>query len=385
MPPAAGADRPHQSSVKPTPFHGASAGWNATNTWTISGDYTVSDIYSNVTDEYEGVHAFAAMRDLTPLPKYIARGKKVLKFLAKLGTASIDTWQVGRSYQTPVCDENGYVIDILRIVFDNPGTVYLIANIPLLVWLTRCAETFDVQVREVTDNYAVLGLYGPRTHDIMASLDRRHLDRLEPDTWSRLQSRDIEFNRLVYEGLDQVAVQVWGSLEDAFVLWERLMRAGRDFGLRPVGERVYDQCRIEAGELRTNLDFISPQSAIFGNRPRTPFELQLDEFVDFEGAYYNGRTALVRKRYLHRSKLVGLYINGRRPATGARLVVDGRTVGIVTSSTWSPRFMSAIGIATISPRYAVEGTEVVVEVAQTYELDPQFLQRTAVVSSLPFH
>lgn len=379
-----GAEMPRDFHVQPTPFHGASSGWNSTNEWTIAGDYTVSQIYTNLAHEYEGVHAFAALRDLTPIPKYKAQGHKVFSFLNKLLTLNVEGREVGESFLAPLCNENGYVIDMVRIIIDSPVTVYISSNIPLLHWLVRNAEVFEVDIDDVTDNFAVLGLYGPRTDDVMAQLDQSYLDDSRRDRWTQLQCRDISFHCLSDQMIGQTSVQIWGKLEDAFVLWERIMRAGRLFGIRPLGENGYDLCRIEAGLIKPNVDFMSPLNAIYGNRPHTPYELNLDGYVEFNGAYFNGKAALLKKRYAQRTQLVGLFINGKRPAIGARIVDKHDTIGIVTSSVYSPRFMSVIGIATILPRYAIEGRDVSLESYQNIELDPQFLERRASVTILPF-
>lgn len=377
-------ERPEHYAIKPTPFHGASAGWNATNDWTTAGAFTVSATYSNAAHEYDGIHAFSGLRDLTPVPKYEVHGKRLLQYLSKLITSNVDTWRAGYAYDSLICDENGHVIDSVRIIFDSPAKAYIVSQTQILLWLIQVAEEYDVAITDVTDAHAVLGVYGPRAHDVVSALDRKHLDKLDPDAWTQLQSRDIAFKALIAQDLDRPAIQLWGSIEDAFVLWERVMRAGREVGLRPIGEAVYDQCRIEAGHIRTNVDFISPHAATYGTGPRTPYELHLEDYVDFDGPYFNGKNALIAKRYLQTTKLVGLHITGRRSATGARIIADGRTVGMVTSSTWSPRFMGMIGIATITPRYAVEGTDVSLEVNQTLELQPLVMQRRAVVTALPF-
>jgi aminomethyltransferase len=127
------------------------------------------------------------------------------------------------------------------------------------------------------------------------------------------------------------------------------MRAGALYHLTPVGSRAVDLARIEAGFIQTNVDFMAVDHAIRTTRQRSPFDLGLGWLVDFDKGHFIGRRALLAERGTgSRYRLVGLDIEGNKPATDA-LIYRGRDrrVGMVTSAMWSPTCKRNIALATL--------------------------------------
>ena len=134
--------------------------------------------------------------------------------------------------------------------------------------------------------------------------------------------------------------ELWMDPADAECWWDVLMSAGRSRGLRPIGSRALNIARIEAGFLLPNVDFVNAEHTIHVGRDRSPFELGLGWLVDFDKGHFTGRRALLaeQKRGV-RSQLVGLDVEGNKPAHNALLYAgrDARhEVGFVTSAIWSP-------------------------------------------------
>jgi glycine cleavage system aminomethyltransferase T len=154
-------------------------------------------------------------------------------------------------------------------------------------------------------------------------------------------------------------------------LWERIMEAGKPFGIRPTGP--VDIRRVEAGILNYGIDMTLENN---------PFEVGLGWLVDLDQkADFIGKEALRRiKTEGVRRKLLGVEIAGdpiEMNMTRWPVTHDGRQVGFVTSALYSPRLKKNIGYAMLPSELASFGTELVVAV-------PQVGERQAVVVRKPF-
>ena len=137
-------------------------------------------------------------------------------------------------------------------------------------------------------------------------------------------------------------------------VWDALMAAGEIHRLIPIGSQALNLARIEAGFIQTNTDFMAADHAVRADRPRSPFELGLDWLVDFDKGHFVGRRALLReKQNGSRYRLVGLDIDGNKPAHDT-LIYHGkdRQVGLVTSAMWSPTVKCNIALATLDADFA---------------------------------
>jgi aminomethyltransferase len=146
--------------------------------------------------------------------------------------------------------------------------------------------------------------------------------------------------------------------------------------------------RIEAGFIMPHQDFIPAESVIRTGRTRSPLELGLDWLVDFEKGHFTGRRALLAERRRGPARqLVGLDIDGNKPAHDALLYADRRCrkrVGAVTSAIWSPTCKRNIALALLDvPHFAV-GSQVWAEIYLCRELEWETRVVAARVVERPF-
>ena len=109
------------------------------------------------------------------------------------------------------------------------------------------------------------------------------------------------------------------------------------------------------------VDFVSAEHTTRVGRERSPLELGLEWLVDFDKGHFNGRRALLAERARGpRRRLVGLDIDGNKPAHNALLYAEKagkREVGSVTSATWSPTCKRNIALAMVdAPYFSMGGT-----------------------------
>jgi aminomethyltransferase len=160
--------------------------------------------------------------------------------------------------------------------------------------------------------------------------------------------------------------------DDALAVWDRLMEAGRTRGIRPIGSQALDMARIEAGFIMPHVEFVSAEQTIRVGRDRSPFELGLDWLVDFDSGHFTGRRALLAEKARGpRRRLVGLDIEGNKPAHHALIYADRagtKEAGSVTSALWSPTCKRNIALAMVEAPWFGLGRELFADIYLNREL-----------------
>jgi aminomethyltransferase len=346
-----------------------------------SGYYAVSAYETHHEHEYNAIRNAAALIDVSPLFKYIVKGRDAAKLVDRVITRDVTNLAVGQVYYTPWCDEYGKVIDDGTVTRLSENTFRWTAADPSLRWFTQNATGLDVAIDDVSEQVAALALQGPtsaRLLDAIADADIRNL-RYFRMIHGSIASVPVDISRTGYTG--DLGYEIWIAWDRAVEVWDALIRGGRPFDIRPTGMLALDVARVEAGLLLIDVDFNGSKKALIEDQTYTPFEMGLGRLVQLDKAPYVGRGPLVAEhRRGHKRQIVGLEIDwaavealyearGMPPqisSSASRVAVPvykgGSQVGRATTTTWSPVLKKLIALATISAPYFVEGSSVEFEV-----------------------
>jgi len=346
-----------------------------------SGYYAVSAYETHHEHEYNAIRNAAALIDVSPLFKYIVKGRDAAKLVDRIITRDVGKLAVGQVYYTPWCDEHGRVIDDGTVTRLSEDMFRWTAADPSLRWFTQNATGLDVALEDVSDRVAALALQGPtsaRLLDATAHADIRNLKYFRM-THGSIAGVPVDISRTGYTG--DLGYEIWIPWGRAVEVWDALMRDGRPFDIRPAGMLALDVARVEAGLLLIDVDFNSSKKALIDDQTYTPFEMGLGRLVQLDKAAFVGRAALgAEHRRGHKKQIVGLEIDwtavealydvrGMPPqiaSSASRVAVPvykgGRQVGRATTTTWSPVLKKLIALATIAAPYFAEGTSLEFEV-----------------------
>ena len=250
--------------------------------------------------------------------------------------------------------------------------------------LRKAAEDFMsaggafVMAHEVTTQWGVFAVAGPRARDLLSELvvDADPATRLGNKRFPWLSMRQIELGmvpvmavRVAYTG--ELGWELHHPVEMQNHLFDRLMAAGEAHGLKLVGARAQNWLRQEKSY------------RAFGHelgRDATPLEAGLDRFVDLSKEF-RGKPAMEETGI--RSKCVTVLIDGPEDADpwGREALYFGDArVGRLTSGGYSVAFGKQIGMGYVGPDYAAPGTRLQVrmfdrlwdaEVTEDSPYDPQ--------------
>ena len=220
---------------------------------------------------------------------------------------------------------------------------------------------FDVEISEITEEIAALAVQGPTSCAVLKRAGFTGVERLKPFEIGHfsLGQAPLMVSRTGFTG--DLGYELWMAPDAPWAIWDALMEAGRTRGIRPIGSQALNIARIEAGFLSPHVDFVSAEQTIRTGRDRSPLELGLAWLIDFDKGHFNGRRALLAERARGpRRRLVGLDIDGNKPAHNALLYCrEGgkREVGSVTSATWSPTCKRNIALAMVDAPYFSSGLD----------------------------
>jgi aminomethyltransferase len=349
-----------------------------------SGYYAVSAYEAHHEHEYNAIRNAAALIDVSPLFKYILRGRDAQKLVDRVITRDAMKLAVGQVYYTPWCDEHGKVIDDGTVTRLGETEFRWTAADPSLRWFTQNAIGLDVTIDDVSEQVAALALQGPtsgRLLDAVADADVRNLKYFRM-TRGTIAGVPVDISRTGYTG--DLGYEIWMPWNRATDVWDALMTGGRAFDIHPAGMLALDVARVEAGLLLIDVDFHSSKKALIEAQKYTPYEMGLGRLVQLEKRPFVGRGPLADEHKRGPAQqIVGLDVSwpaveklydsiGLPPqisAAASRTAVPvydairgGRQIGRATTTTWSPVLKKLIALATIEKPYFAEGTPVHVEI-----------------------
>jgi aminomethyltransferase len=236
-------------------------------------------------------------------------------------------------------------------------------------WIERHRTGFDATVEDLTSDWSMLALQGPRSVELLAPLVNADIATMKYYFGCEaelLGTRGI-ISRTGYTGED--GFEVITPREHGLKLWETLIQRGASSGLLPCGLGCRDTLRLEAAmplyghELSESIDPISAGLS-FAVKPRAK------EFI--------GKAALLAKSQSPSKQRVGLVLSGRRIAReGTRVLAGQVEIGEVTSGTFSPTLEKPIAMAYVAREAAHVGSHV--------ELMVRGQSETAAIVELPFY
>ena len=374
-----------------TPFHERARALSQVDGFVAWSGYSTVDVFTTVEQEYFAIRNSTSVYDLTPMVKYRIAGADALRFLNRLMTRDLRKLAPGKVAYSVWCNDSGHLID--------DGTVFCLAANEYrlctaerqLDWLCASALGFEVEIAEVTEDIAALALQGPTSCALLKALGFDGVERLKPFELRQFAmppaALPVMVSRTGFTG--DLGYELWMQPADAELVWDALMDAGSTRGIRPIGSRALNIARIEAGFLLPNLDFISAAHTLRIGTERSPLELGLGWLVDFGKGHFTGRRALLAEQAAgSKRQLVGLDIEGNKPAHNALLYADragSKQLGSVTSAAWSPTTKRNLALAMVDAPHFAMGATLWAEIYLNRELTWQRRMARARVVERPFY
>jgi len=355
---------PRHHPVRRTPMHYAHENLGAV--WLDMSDWQRPRYYRNhstaseaerVLLEYHAVREAAGLIDVSTLGKLDVCGVDSGKLLDKVYTHRFSDLRPGRVRYALMCDEGGIILDdgtISRLSADRYFVTTTSGNLDFVhQWLEwhLNGTGWDVHITNVTAGYGAMNLAGPKSRDILRKLTDCDLNSsvfpYMACREARVKGIPVILLRIGFVG--ETGWEIHCPAESAEGLWQAILEAGQESGIRPFGVEAQRLLRLEKRHVIVGVDtdaLTNPYEADMG------WAVKLDK-NDFVGKALLSHAAKDRSREC----LVGFVLQAPGvPHDGAAVVVDGQPAGRVTSSRYSPAKMAGVGLAWVQASKAQEGT-----------------------------
>lgn len=331
------------SELRRTPLHAFNATRGGRMVDFAGWDMPVQ--FQSIVEEHRATRRAAGLFDVSHMGEASVAGPDATAFLDRVLTNDISKMESGRALYSLMCYENGGVVDDL-LVYKKAENEYLLClnasnTAKDMAWLESKLSDFDVKLVDVSDDFALLALQGPKALEILGGLTEVNLDSLRYYWFAEgeVAGKACIVSRTGYTG--ERGVELFVAPEDATALAEAILGAGEAQGLVLAGLGSRDSLRLEAGY------------SLYGHEIEediSPVQANLMWTVKFKkAADFIGKAALLEEQTEGPNRKIVFFKTGSRRIvrSGTQVLANGEAVGKVVSGTFSPVLNEAIGSALV--------------------------------------
>lgn len=351
--------------------------------------------YAGIVEEHLAVRRSVGLFDVSHMGKILVEGPTAHSFLNHLSANEVPS-TAGKARYTHLLRDDGTILDDVIITCLAPDRFFVVCNAGPrpAVWSWLMAHRTDrIVLADRTEAVLCLALQGPRAPDMLQRFTSVDLTRLRPfgavaidfvppapwgarpravppeiEGWGKPGSDSAATDgeeptvsggraaflatRTGYTG--EAGFELFPRAEEGPWVWNAILQAGAEDGIRPIGLGARDTLRLEKGYLLSNQDFDGHQ---------TPLEANSAWLVKWDHDFIGRDALLAQKARDDYARLVGLRMEGPGiPRPGYRVLAAGADVGRVTSGTHSPSLRIGIALAYVAKAHASEGTRLDVDI-----------------------
>ncbi len=315
--------------------------------------------YSNVIDEHTTTRTKVGLFDICHMGEVLVFGPEAIEFLQHIATNDISKIEPGKSAYSAMCYENGTTVDDIFVYCFNDDSYFVVVNASTsekdVAWMKKHSLGFDVTVEDKSEHYAMLSIQGPYAEKTLQKITEYPLSSIQRFGFVEnyvLEKIKTIISRTGYTGED--GFEIFFDSNHTVEVWEALMAAGKEFGLKPIGLGARDTLRLESCY------------SLYGHELSdkiTPLEAGIDFAVKLEKPEFIGKEALQKQNKELKRKIVAFQMNdGSIPRNEYEIYDKGRKIGFVTSGTFSPTFRKGIGLAMVDINYSEIGTKLNIKI-----------------------
>ncbi len=337
----------------------------------VAGPWMRPEHYGDPSEEVRAVRERVGLIDVSTLGKFHLRGPDVPDLLERIYTNRWQKLDVGRVRYGVMVNEEGVVMDDGVTAHIDDDFYYMSATssgaqsvYEWCEWWLQSGWDLDVHMLDATETRAAMNLAGPQARAVLRKVTTDV--NLSKDDFPYMHVRQATVAgapalllRIGFTG--ELSYEIHTPSHYGRHVWQALMEAGEEFGIRPFGVEAQRVLRLEKGHLIVGQDTDSLSNAL---------EAGMGWAVKMGKGDFIGRPSLkLAKSKGPARKLVGFEMpDGTLPEEADQIVREGEgpigleIIGRITSVRWSPTLEKVIGLAWLPPEMTEEGTPFLVRV-----------------------
>ena len=306
--------------------------------------------YEGIVAEHRAVRGQAGLFDLSHMGEFFFKGRGAGGFLDGIVSSDIAGLAVGQARYGLLTNERGTIVDDVIVYRIGDGEYMVVVNAANIAKdrahvLAHLKD--DVTLDDRSYSTALIAIQGPRAAEILAGRTDAEVRTLPSFgvTRGRVAGATATVARTGYTGED--GFEVFVANEDAARVWDELLAAGRDAGIKPIGLGARDTLRLEA------------RFSLYGNdidETTDPIEAGLGWTCKLEKKFVGRDVIAAKKAEGPKRKIAGLVIDGGVARHGHEVTQNEAVVGRVTSGTYGPTVEKNIALAYVPTPLSKVGT-----------------------------
>jgi aminomethyltransferase len=310
--------------------------------------------YSGLVDEHKTVRTAVGLFDVSHMGEIEVSGPEALQLVDHVSTNWAAKLKTGQAHYSGLLYEHGGFVDDILVHKVGDDSYFICVNASNQdkdFEHIRAANRFDCEVDFASDRYTQLAIQGPKAAAVAQKLTATDLSQIRyywfaDGTFAGVPARIAHTG---YTGEDGFEVYVAPQYSEA--LWDAILEAGAEFGIKPCGLGARNTLRLES------------KMALYGHEidaSITPFEADLAWIVKLDKGDFIGSAAL--RKQLEKGltrKLVGFEMRDRGIGRdGYEVRIAGAPAGWVTSGSPAPSLNKNIGLCYLPLEHAKPGVAI---------------------------
>ncbi len=336
--------------------------------------YNMPVSYEGVNIEHETVRKGVGVFDVSHMGEFIISGPNALDLIQKVTSNDASKLVNGKAQYSCLPNDKGGIVDDLIVYKLEEEKYLLVVNASNIQkdwdWISS-HNTMNAEMRDLSEDYSLLAIQGPKAVDAMQSLTSVNLSEMKFYTFEVAEFAGIEnviISATGYTGSG--GFEIYCKNSEVKQIWDKAFEAGADFGIKPIGLAARDTLRLEMGYCLYGNDI---------NDTTSPIEAGLGWITKFTKDFINAEELAAQKEKGAERKLIAFEFDERGIPRQGYDIVDGNGVkiGEVTSGTMSPSLGKGIGLGYVPSVLSKAGSKINVQVRKNAV--------AATVVKLPFY
>ena len=305
--------------------------------------------YSSIKDEHLTVRKSVGLFDVSHMSNVWIIGKEAEDLISLVTIEDASKITDKRSQYTAILKGDGTVID--DTIFMHLGDKFMIipnAGMDEVVteWLNKKAEEHNIcaTAENVSKGYVILAIQGPKSRDTLQKLTKTDLKTVGffGCQYIDIASINCIISHTGYTGELGFELQITPA-KDAEDVFNKILDAGKEFGIKPIGLGARDTLRLEKGFILAGNEF---------EGGRTPLEAIMSWAINWDHDFIGKDALLKQKQKGDYERLTSMVCTDKGiPRHGCEIQKNGKKVGKVTSGTMSPCLDKGIAMGYVHPDY----------------------------------
>ncbi len=308
--------------------------------------YNMPVQYEGVNIEHETVRKGVGVFDVSHMGEFLVEGERALELIQKVTSNDAAKLEVGDAQYSCFPNDSNGIVDDLICYRVKEHTYLLVVNASNIDkdwdWITKHNENIGADLRNISDQYSLLAIQGPKAIEAMQSLTSIDLADIPFYKFKVADFAGVPYAIISATGYTgSGGFEIYVKNEEVESVWNKVFEAGKDWGIKPIGLAARDTLRLEMGYCLYGNDIDDTTS---------PIEAGLGWITKFTKDFINSDNLLAQKKNGVSRKLVAFEMNEKGiPRSGYNIVnQEGVLVGKVTSGTMSPSLKKGIGMGYVT-------------------------------------